>query len=685
VLAGGAVALGLSLGDAGSTSVDSTVSQCVRAPRHAAEAATTGSALAAPTAAAPAAGPAAPTTAAPGVFIRLNQVGYASGCAKLALVMSQRPIDGAAFRITDPNGRRVFLHGALGSSRGAWSSRSGYVYPLDFGRLRTPGRYVLEAAAVRSPAFSVGSPQHLYAPLAANAVRFFQAQRDGPNVIPGALRRQPSHLRDAHAAIYRQPLYSDRTLLGSLTPAGGDINASGGWFDAGDYLKFVETASFSDTLMLWTLRDYHRGIADARDPLQREARYGLDWLLRMWDPHRRILYYQVGIGDGNNTSVLGDHDLWRLPQVDDSSRARPGAPDYFVANRPVFPANNPGGPISPNLAGRVTAAFGLCAQVFVERDRALAERCLRAGEAIYALANTNPGQLLSTSPHAYYGDGIWQDDLELGAIELYRGTRALGAESPKLAIGLKSVSYLNSAARWADAYASSNANGQDTFNIYDVAPLAHYDLVQALRGPSAVRAIALYQSLNISTDPNSLLQDLHDQLALAARVGQPDPFRLANVAGNTDTVPHALGVAIQARLYDLLTHSATFEGLAQTQLDWVLGANAWGTSFVVGAGSLFPQCLADPLANLSGSLDGRPPLLLGATIDGPNDPASLRDRGAPDGYRKCPANGVDRFAPFNGPKIAYVDDGTSATTSEPADDFVALSLLAFAQAAQTQP
>jgi hypothetical protein len=492
--------------------------------------------------------PAPATSAAPTVFIRLNQVGYASGCAKLALVMSQHPLDSASFLITDPNGRRVFARGVLGGSRGAWSSRWGYVYPLAFGGLRAPGRYVVEVAGVRSPPFSVGTTEHLYAPVVANAVSFFQAQRDGPDVIPGALQRQPSHLRDAHAAIYRQPLYSDRTLLGSLIPAGGYVNASGGWFDAGDYLKFVETSSFSDTLMLWTLRDYRGGIADRPGALQREARYGLDWLLRTWDPRRRVLYYQVGIGDGNGTSVLGDHDVWRLPQVDDRSRARPGAPDYFVANRPVFPANSPGGPISPNLAGRVAAAFALCGQVFAERDRAFAERCLDAGTAIYSLANTNPGQLLSTSPHAYYGDGIWQDDMELGAIELYRATRALGEDSPRLAIGLKSVSYLNTAAGWADAYASSDANGQDTLNIYDVAPLAHYDLVRALRSPAGAHATERYRRFNFPTDPNSLLHDLHDQLALAARVGQPDPFRLANVAGNTDTVPHALGVAIQARL-----------------------------------------------------------------------------------------------------------------------------------------
>jgi len=132
---------------------------------------------------------------------------------------------------------------------------------------------------------------------------------------------------------------------------------SGGWFDAGDYLKFVETASFTDTLLLWTLRDYGGGLP-GRPALGSEARFGLSWLMHMWDQRRRVLYYQVGIGNGNGSTVLGDHDLWRLPQADDHRYERPNAPAYFIEHRPVFAANPPGGRISPNLAGRVAAAAG---------------------------------------------------------------------------------------------------------------------------------------------------------------------------------------------------------------------------------------------------------------------------------------------------------------------------------------
>ncbi len=99
----------------------------------------------------------------------------------------------------------------------------------------------------------------------------------------------------------------------------------------------------------------------------------------MWNNRTRTLYYQVGIGDGNSHAI-SDHDIWRLPQADDHYGGH--NPLYrYIRHRPVFRAAPPGSPVSPNLAGRDAAAFGLCFQVFRRTDRRLAARCLRAGEA----------------------------------------------------------------------------------------------------------------------------------------------------------------------------------------------------------------------------------------------------------------------------------------------------------------
>src|SRR5262249_58826132 len=95
-------------------------------------------------------------------------------------------------------------------------------------------------------------------------------------------------------------------------------NAAGGWWDAGDYLKFVQTASYAVSLMLTGVRDFpaQMGRTAGASNFTREARFGVQWLLKMWDDRTRTLYYQVGIGDGNSHTI-SDHDIWRLPQADD--------------------------------------------------------------------------------------------------------------------------------------------------------------------------------------------------------------------------------------------------------------------------------------------------------------------------------------------------------------------------------
>lgn len=535
---------------------------------------------------------------------------------------------------------------------------------IDFSRLRIPGTYRLRVGSSMSPPFLIGSRATVYGPLASRAVLFLEAQRDGAAVIAGPLGRRPAHASDSSARVYEPPRYRAGELAGPLRPTGTTVDVSGGWFDAGDYLKFGGTASFTDVMLLFTLREYGAKLPGA-DALMREARFGTDWLLKTWDKKRRVLYEQVGIGDGNGNSVLGDHDVWRLPQRDDGYHTRSLR---FLAHRPVFAANKPGAPVSPNLAGREAAAFALCAQVFRTSDPAYAHRCLLAGQTLYAAAAKSwRGPLAGSEPSSYYAEPGWRDDMELAAIELYLAT--LYIRTPDL-LHREPYDYLEPASSWADKYMSSRGAGQDSLNLYDVAPVAHYDLYRVM--------VATGNKTDLYTNASDLLADLRDQLRLAARLARTGPLGLADPATPEDTVAHALGYAVEARLYAAIGGGRAYESLAEQQLGWVLGANPWGSSFVVGAGSVFPHCLAHQVANLSGSLTGAPPILEGAVVDGPTGGSYVGSLGAPDGYRHCSARAA-AFASFNGRGFRYLDDVRSPSTSEPADDFVALSLLAFAQ------
>jgi endoglucanase len=128
--------------------------------------------------------------------------------------------------------------------------------------------------------------------------------------------------------------------------------------------------------------------------------------------------------------------------------------------------------------------------------------------------------------------------------------------------------------------------------------------------------------------------------------------------------------------YDALVRRPAFAGWAQRWLDDILGANAWGVSLIVGDGSVFPDCLQHQIANLVGSHDGTPPVLAGATVEGPN---SFAATGTVQNMRPCVANG-----PGNVPYSAAAIPRSSPITSSPTRqwsrpiDLTALTPLAFA-------
>ena len=225
-----------------------------------------------------------------------------------------------------------------------------------------------------------------------NSVRYFTSERDGPDVVSSVLDRQPANLTDKKAYVYADPRYdSNDNLLGTLKKTGGPVDVSGGWFDAGGgYEKFGYTASYADALMLLAARDY----PNSYDMLQQEAAFGLQWVTKLWNPARKVLYAQVGIGTGNaSNTIQGDYNFWFLPQAEDRMNVEPGQDPgpsaYYVKYRPVFPAAPAGQKVSPNLAGRFAADFALGAQLAAGSDPASAAHLLSLARGVYAMAKTS--------------------------------------------------------------------------------------------------------------------------------------------------------------------------------------------------------------------------------------------------------------------------------------------------------
>jgi endoglucanase len=617
----------------------------------------------------PAAAHSAPTPSA--AFVQVNQVGYPATAMKRAYLMASVVETGATFSVNNSTGGTVFS-APIGANLGSWSSTYSNVYALDFDAVTPAGSYTISVSGpvpATSPSFRIDTGASVYATPLANALSFYQTERDGPNFIPNALRTAPGHLNDQTAMTYETPhVNPSGRFSGDLTPLGTRIDASGGWWDAGDYIKGVQTLGYTTDLLLVGVRDFpaQMGAGSATSNFTDEAKFGTDWLLRMWDDQTQSFYYQVGIGTGNANAV-GDHDIWRLPQEDDTFGGTD--PRYrYIRNRPVFRAGPPGSLISPNLAGRSAAAFGLCFQIYKTSDPAFANRCLLAGQHIFDLANTAPkGNLTTYIPFSFYPESEWRSDLELGAVELYRAV-AGGGLPPGLP-HTDPLFYLQQAAQWANAYIGSPEGGADTLNLYDVSGLAHYELHRAIRQAGNPPGLEVTQA--------ALLADMKKALDGALAQAASDPFGFGFPWATWDTTSHGAGLSVMASEYDQLSGTSTYAAFGARWLDNILGANAWGSSFIIGDGSTFPHCPHHQVANLVGSLDGSPPVLAGAAVEGPN---GTLYRGFQTGMRNCPPDDSDPFAQFNS-RAKFRDDIESFSTVEPAVDLTATSPLAFARLA----
>lgn len=606
--------------------------------------------------------------------VRVNQVGYLEGEQKRAYLMANVDASAATFRVTDAGGGTA-LTGTVGARLGSWNATYVNVYAIDLSALDAPGTYTLVVEGPISAAslpFTVGDPATLYTLLLANAVRFFAAQRDGPDVDTTILDRQPAHLNDARAKVFRIPTYdSDDVLLSDLDRIGGPVDVSGGWFDSGDYMKFLSTASYTLVAMLVGARDHPLLRAGDTDVLP-EAAFGLDWLDEMWDSDGGTLYFQVGLVSGND-EIAGDHDAgWRLPEDDDGAADERDDPLWFIAHRPVFRDRAPGKPVSPNLAGRTAAAFALCFQVFGGTDPARAGACLADAQALFDQARVSDvGTLRGATPMTIYPERTWRDDMELAAAQL-----ALALQAGGLPDGLPHTDpayYLRRGARWAaKTLARANAPYEHLY-VDQTASLAHAELA---------RAIEAAGDPPLDVDRRDLRRGVRRLLDASTWQAETDPFGLGWGYDWLATPPTAVAIAYEARLFGDMGGDERFADMARAQLDWVLGANPWGASFITGAGTTFQRCLHHQVANLNGSLDRSPPILPGALTFGPTVASDYAGVDLPEGARPCPEDGSNPFAGFNGGGVRYRDEVELWASVEPDIVYTAPTLLLFARLAE---
>ena len=120
-----------------------------------------------------------------------------------------------------------------------------------------------------------------------------------------------------------------------------------------------------------------------------------------------------------------------------------------------------------------------------------------------------------------------------------------------------------------------------------------------------------------------------------------------------------ISFATQARLYREMSGDTTYRAYEQAAVDWLFGANPWGTSMIVGypADGIAPR---DPHSVISKELGWR--IMTGGLVDGPVYRSIYHHLDALKLTRPDP------FAPFNTGFVVYHDDVGDYSTDEPIMD-----------------
>jgi endoglucanase len=273
---------------------------------------------------------AADLASASSAHVRVNQVGYETANSPFrAYLMSTASESGATFSVINSDGKTVYSR-AIGALLGTWSNSKTLVYDVYALSFTVPGGGIYTISVqgpvpATSPKFAVDTPDVLYPGLLLNTLWFYETERDGPNYIPNALRTAAGHLNDEKATVYDTPPLNSNDLITTegtpLASTGTTMSAAGGWWDAGDYMKYVETMSYTVALMEIGIRDFpdqmgsaapvrpaappasisYSGTASgapSSSDFSAEAQFGFDWLMEMWNDTQQDLVLPSGQQSG---------------------------------------------------------------------------------------------------------------------------------------------------------------------------------------------------------------------------------------------------------------------------------------------------------------------------------------------------------------------------------------------------
>ena len=373
------------------------------------------------------------------------------------------------------------------------------------------------------------------------------------------------------------------------------VDLTGGWYDAGDHVKFGFPMAASATMLAWSVVDYPESyeLTGQMVHIKNNLRFVADYFVKAHTAPNE-LYGQVGNGSA-------DHAWWGSAEVMPMAR-----PSYKID------AANPGS----DLAGETAAALAAISMVFAADDPVYSAKLNQHATALYAFADNYRGKYSDaiTDAKAYYNSWSgYQDELVWGALWMYRAT---GEQS-----------YLTKA---TTEYALLSTENQSTLKSYkwaqawDDKSYGNYILMASLTGGTEYETDAErwldywtvgYEGQRITYTPGGL--------------AWLDTWGANRYAANTSFLALVYSDYLN-REAKKAEKAATYHDFAKRQIDYLLGDNPKNISYQIGYGTNYPtkphhRTAHGAWADSSSSPVENRHLLVGALVGGPGKDDSYSD------------------------------------------------------------
>lgn len=182
------------------------------------------------------------------------------------------------------------------------------------------------------------------------------------------------------------------------------LDLTGGWFDAGDNVKFNLPMAYTASMLGWSLYQDQEAYKEAGqlEYALSNVKWANDYFIKC-HPEDEVYYYQLG--DGNQ-----DHTYWGAAETVEYRMDRPA---YKVTK------SEPGSAV----CGETAASLAICSILYKDVDSAYSSECLKHAKSLYKFARDTKSDDGYTAANGFYNSWSgFYDELAWAGAWLYLAT-----------------------------------------------------------------------------------------------------------------------------------------------------------------------------------------------------------------------------------------------------------------------